>query len=136
MADIKVFSDGGARGNPGPAAYGFVVYSDEKEIHMQKEFLGLTTNNVAEYTGLFKAFEWVSENVDNASSIVFHLDSELVVKQMNGEYKIKSTPLFEISQKVKALQKLSSAQVSFVHVRRENNRDADLLVNQALDAHS
>jgi len=124
--------DGGSRGNPGPAAAGFTL-TDIAGTQLQAKglALGRTTNNVAEYTGLVKALEAASQI--GAEQLVVFSDSELLVRQINGEYKVKSKllkPFFE--QAVSMLESFKSWQVR--HVRRQNNVEADKLLNQALDA--
>ena len=124
--------DGGSRGNPGPAAAGFTL-SDAAGTRLQAKgiVLGRATNNVAEYTGLVKALEAAAHI--GAEQLTVFSDSELLVKQINGQYRVKSElikPLFE--QAVSLLGQFSSWQVR--HVRREKNVQADKLVNQALDA--
>jgi ribonuclease HI len=130
--NIEIFSDGGARGNPGPAAIGVVIdLKDEKKITISKA-IGKTTNNVAEYTAVVEATKLIkSQNI--ISNIDFFLDSELVVKQLNGVYKVKDENLkkmyFEIKEFVVSYPKI----ITFNHIRRENNKEADKLVNKALD---
>ena len=124
--------DGGSRGNPGPAAAGFTL-SDAAGTQLQAKglVLGRATNNVAEYTGLVKALEAASQI--GAEQLVVFSDSELLVRQINGQYKVKSKlikPFYE--QAVSLLGRFGSWQVR--HVLRENNTEADKLVNQALDA--
>lgn len=137
MSNFKIYSDGGARGNPGPAAYGFIVYKDDIEIYSGKDFLGIATNNIAEYKGLLAAMDWVLENIsDDIEKINFFLDSELVVKQMKGEYKIKNKELFDIAQKIKNIERKLSSKITYTHVPRVENKQADLLVNQMLDSHT
>lgn len=126
----KIFADGGSRGNPGPAGAGAVISIDGETVCSLSKFLGSTTNNVAEYNGLIlgleKARELGLEHVEAA------MDSELVVKQMNGEYRVKNEKLVPLF--IKARQ-LASGFASFkiVHVRREHNKVADRLANQAMD---
>lgn len=124
--------DGGSRGNPGPAAAGFTLADAAGTQLLAKGLvLGRTTNNVAEYTGLVKALEAASKI--GAEQLVLFSDSELLVKQINGQYKVKSKllkPFYE--QAVSLLDNFESWQVR--HVRRENNVEADALVNQAMDA--
>jgi ribonuclease HI len=128
----RLSTDGGARGNPGPAAYGYVLEADDGTVlAAHGERIGVATNNVAEYSalvaGLQKALELGVEEVDVVS------DSELMVKQMRGEYKIKNEALRELSTDASRLaRKLRS--VSYRAVRREHNELADRLVNEALDA--
>jgi len=128
---IIVHVDGGSRGNPGPAAAGFVLSDSNGSRFMAKAFfLGQTTNNVAEYTSLLRALEGAGRI--RAERIVVFSDSELLVKQINGEYKVKSDqirPLYQ--QAVRLLDQFKDWSVK--HVPREKNKDADGLVNQALD---
>jgi ribonuclease HI len=123
--------DGGSRGNPGPAAYGVIIRDGSGEVVAKlKKYIGRMTNNVAEYYGLIAALDYAESH--SVKSIRVESDSELLVKQMRGQYKVKSEdlrPLFE-----RAL-KMSKAFDSFriEHVYREQNREADALANEALD---
>jgi len=131
---LTVHVDGGARGNPGPAAIAAVV-SDESGmiIHEAAETIGKATNNVAEYRALLLGIERAKELGANELELVG--DSELVVKQVRGEYRVKDAGLRPLhSQAQKALGDFSEWQIR--HVKREQNADADALVNQALDAAS
>jgi ribonuclease HI len=128
----KLSTDGGARGNPGPAAYAYVLEAEDgTELAAHGEAIGTATNNVAEYSaliaGLEKAVELGVDELDVVS------DSELLVKQMRGEYKVKNARLRELSQEAAALAgQLDS--VRYTAVRREHNELADRLVNEVLDA--
>ena len=123
--------DGGSRGNPGPAAYGVVVRDARGEIVAKlKKYIGHNTNNVAEYFGLIAALDYAETH--GIRSLRVESDSELLVKQMRGQYRVKSAdlrPLFERARKM--AQSLESFRID--HVFREQNREADALVNQALD---
>jgi len=123
--------DGGARGNPGPAAYGVVIRDAQGEIVARlKKYIGQNTNNVAEYFGLIAALDYAETHGIRALRV--ESDSELMVKQMRGQYKVKSgdlRPLFERAKKM--AQTLESFRIE--HLRRDQNREADALVNQALD---
>jgi len=123
--------DGGSRGNPGPAAYGVVVRDAKGEVVARlKKYIGQNTNNVAEYYGLIAALDYAESHGIRALRI--ESDSELLVKQMRGQYKVKSSdlrPLFERARKM--AQGLESFRID--HVYREQNREADALANQALD---
>ncbi|HTZ47350.1 MAG TPA: ribonuclease HI family protein [Verrucomicrobiae bacterium] len=123
--------DGGSRGNPGPAAYGVVIRDGRGEIVAQlKKYIGQNTNNVAEYFGLIAALDYA--HAHDLRALRIQSDSELLVKQMRGQYKVKSgdlKPLFERAKKMAAA--LESFRID--HVYREQNREADALVNQALD---
>jgi len=123
--------DGGSRGNPGPAAYGVVIRDGRGEIVAKlKKYIGRMTNNVAEYYGLIAAMDYAQSH----SIRVLHIesDSELLVKQMRGQYKVKSEDLRPLFERAK---KMSQAFDSFriEHVYREQNREADALANEALD---
>jgi ribonuclease HI len=128
----KLSTDGGARGNPGPAAYGYVLETDDGTVlAAHGEAIGTATNNVAEYqalvAGLEKAIDLGVDEVEVVS------DSELVVKQMRGEYKVKNEALRELKDQAEDLaDRLRS--VRYTAVRREHNELADRLVNEALDA--
>ncbi len=129
---LRIYTDGGSRGNPGPSASGYVIYANaaDKPIESGGEYLGVTTNNQAEYQAVKLALERSAKYLPE--SLDFFLDSELVVKQLNGEYKIRNRDLWPIHQEIK---KLASGfkRVSFNHVPRENNRAADEQVNIILD---
>lgn len=123
--------DGGARGNPGPAAYGVVIRNSKGEVLAElSEYLGLQTNNFAEYSGLLAALEFAVRQKYPALKI--YSDSELLVRQMHGQYKVKNPTLQELFARAKALvRKLQS--FSIEHVLRERNKEADRLVNKTLD---
>jgi ribonuclease HI len=128
----RLFTDGGARGNPGPAAYGFVLEAaDGTVLAAEGEAIGTATNNVAEYSGLIaglrKALELQVPEVEVVS------DSELMVKQMRGEYRVKNEALRGLFVEASTLAR-RLADVEYRHVRRAHNELADRLVNEALDA--
>jgi ribonuclease H / adenosylcobalamin/alpha-ribazole phosphatase len=128
----RLSTDGGARGNPGPAAFGYVLEADDGTVlAAHGERIGVATNNVAEYralvAGLEKALELGLDGVEVVS------DSELLVKQMTGEYRVKNEALKELSLEAGRLAR-RIGDVSFTAVRREHNELADRLVNEALDA--
>ena len=128
----RLFTDGGARGNPGPAAYGFVLESEDGTVlAAQGEAIGTATNNVAEYSGLIaglqKAVELHVPEVEVVS------DSELMVKQMRGEYRVKNEALRDLYDEATALAR-RLGNVEYRHVKRAHNELADKLVNDALDA--
>lgn len=130
-------TDGGSRGNPGPAAYGYVIQdiTSGAGIILEKcgNYLGITTNNVAEYQGLLAGVKWVVVNHQD-SELLIKMDSLLIVNQVKGLYKVKSPDLFPIFQEVRGL--LSQLKLwSIEHTYREGNSLADSLVNDALDAH-
>ena len=133
---VRLYTDGGARGNPGPSGAGIVIHAlndqdqEAEKIFADGKYLGDATNNIAEYEavilGLTKALEL------NASSVDLVMDSELIVKQLNGEYKVKNEGL---AQKYLQVHNLlyRFERVTFRHVRREFNKEADAQVNKALD---
>lgn len=124
--------DGGARGNPGPAGYG-VVLEDEagKEVAELSEFLGVRTNNFAEYAGLIAAIAYAASH--QAEGLLVVSDSELMVKQMKGQYKVKSPDLAPLHKRATELVR-QLGWFDIRHVRREQNKDADRLANQAMDS--
>jgi ribonuclease HI len=128
---LTVNVDGGARGNPGPAAIGVVVRDgDGNVLEEVGETIGETTNNVAEYRALLRGIEAAAEQ--GASELELVGDSELVVRQVEGRYKVKNAGMKELNQQVKrALGDFDSWSIR--HVRRAENSDADRLVNEALD---
>lgn len=129
---IEIFCDGGARGNPGPAASAFVVFEDKKRVAAGGEFLGTATNNIAEYTAVLLAVSWlVRENPPKP--ILFYLDSELIVKQFTGEYRVKNQNLLSIYLEINQLIKKVDGNIVFKHIPRNLNKDADRLVNEILD---
>jgi len=128
----KLSTDGGARGNPGPAAYGYVLEDEDGTVlAAHGERIGIATNNVAEYSaliaGLEKAIELGLDEVEVVS------DSELMVKQMRGEYRVKNEALQELWSRARRLAGQVGS-VGYTAVRREHNKLADKLVNEALDA--
>src|SRR5262245_15767107 len=122
--------DGGSRGNPGPAGYGVHIEQDDGSIVELKESLGSATNNVAEYSGLIAALRWAASN--GISRLHVRADSELLVKQMRGEYRVKSPGLQPLHEEARTLTR-QIGNVTFEHVRRELNKDADRLANEAMD---
>lgn len=132
VSELIIHTDGGARGNPGPAAIGIVISKPDGEVLLEyKEVIGQATNNMAEYMAVVKALELVERFEPEA--IDFYLDSELVVKQLNQEYKVKNEELgklfMQIWNKLKGFK-----HVTFTHIPRAQNKRADALVNKALDA--
>lgn len=131
MNKIIIHSDGGARGNPGPAGIGAVLNADNGFVLAEiSKYLGETTNNQAEYQALIAGLEKAKEL--KANEVECYLDSELVVKQLNREYKVKNAQLAPLFLKVHNLS-LSFKKISFNHVRREYNKEADKLANLAMD---
>lgn len=132
---LEIRCDGGSRGNPGPGASAFIVYRDNNELYSKSYFFEKTTNNIAEYFAVLMATAWISKEYEELGSpkVTFYLDSELVVKQLNGIYKIKNLALLNIATKIKKIITDKTIKVGFQHVRRELNKAADALVNKELD---
>ena len=130
----RLSTDGGARGNPGPAAYGYVLETEDGHVlAAHGEAIGRATNNVAEYRGLLAGMEKAAEvGVDELEVVS---DSELLVKQMRGEYRVKNEVLRDLNEEANALER-RLGRVRYTAVRREHNELADKLVNDALDADS
>lgn len=128
----RIFSDGGSRGNPGPSAYAIVVTKDGRTIHEHSEFLGINTNNYAEYRGLIAGLSKAIEL--GADEVEFIMDSELVIKQMNGEYKVKNQNIRNLYLDAKALSSMIP-KITFKNVRRSEMMipRADALLNKELD---
>ncbi len=131
-AEVKMYADGGSRGNPGPSASGYVIMTLDDEILVEKgEYLGITTNNQAEYQAVRFGLEEAKHM--NAQSVYIYLDSLLVVNQMIGKFKVKNRDLWPIHQAIKDLLP-SFKKVTFTHIPRELNKLADAEVNKVLDA--
>jgi ribonuclease HI len=135
MADIPlltIHTDGAARGNPGPAAYAYVIEQEGQPLVEEAGTIGEATNNQAEYTAMVRALEHALAMGGHHRAVV-HSDSELMVKQLNGEYRVKNEDLRPLFEEATRLRRRFNGGVSFVHVRREQNRRADELCNEALD---
>jgi ribonuclease HI len=122
------FCDGGSRGNPGPAASGYVIFCDEKIINQGGEFLGIDTNNVAEWNSLILVLKKAKE--DSLYPILIKMDSLLVVSQVQDKWKVKTPHLLPYYQQAKALM---NKQITIQHVLRGYNKEADKVVNEILD---
>jgi ribonuclease HI len=141
MNKLIIYTDGGARNNPGPAGIGIVIYDANKKIlEKHKEYIGEATNNQAEYRALVKALQLAEKYMrsdsrlrgnDKRLEIECFLDSELIVKQLNKEYKVKDPDLQVLYNQILDLAIFKN--ISFKHVRREQNKLADKLVNEAID---
>jgi ribonuclease HI len=131
--NVKIFADGGSRGNPGPSASGFVVLDMEDNVLVDKGvYLGVTTNNQAEYTALKLALEEC--RTMGVKEVQVYMDSLLVVNQMKGIFKIKNRDLWPIHEAISKLAK-EFRHINYSHVPREFNKLADAAVNRALDEH-
>ena len=136
---LTIFTDGGARGNPGPAAMGIVIYDSSGEIvHEHQEYLGEKTNNEAEYSAFEYSLRWLSKNAGIITKPVSHvswkLDSLLVVEQLNKKWKVKEPRLQKIVTELSHQLSALSFPFTIAHVPRKENAYADKLVNQALDS--
>ncbi len=132
MESVIIYTDGGARNNPGPAGAGVVAYEGSTPLFALKQYLGERTNNWAEYEALILALSEASRRDLAERSVEIRMDSELIVKQMRGEYKVKDKALKEQHAKVRQLLQ-DFADTRFVHIPREENAEADRLVNEAVD---
>ncbi len=133
--ELKVYIDGGAINNPGPAAMAFIVYLNERAIFNFSKRLGINTNNFAEYSALTSALEWVKNNKKRAgqiSKIVCFSDSNLMVNQLNGFFKVKSPTLRDFIMKIRLLELEIGVPVVYKFIPREENRLADSLVKKTL----
>jgi ribonuclease HI len=132
---LTIYTDGGSRGNPGPAGIGVSVVNEKgEEIYFYGEAIGTATNNEAEYQGFLHSAEWLArQDLDEIATVDWKLDSKLVVEQLQRNWKVKEPRMREYAQK--AWQILDSLSISFSisHVPRAQNKRADALVNQALD---
>lgn len=128
---VIVYTDGASRGNPGPASFGFVITDVDGNILVEgAEKLGDQTNNYAEYMGMLVALN-VCEKA-GAKEVLVRADSQLMIRQMTGEYKVKAEGIIPLHQKAKTLV-AAFTKVGFEHIPREKNKEADKLANQALD---
>ncbi|HTR80859.1 MAG TPA: ribonuclease HI family protein [Bacteroidota bacterium] len=135
---IHGFTDGAARGNPGPGGIGIVLRSESGETLLkEKKYLGKVTNNVAEYSALIECLlqftELRARNKISCTRLVMHSDSELMVRQLNGQYKVKDRELKKLYDKVRELIHGLQIEFSIMHVPRELNREADALANDSID---
>ena len=144
MEKLIIYSDGGARGNPGPAGIGIVIEirnpNDEIRKQTISKFIGTATNNQAEYQAVIEALKWVLNHFALTSEVrvgvEFFLDSQLVVEQLNGNYKLKNEGLKPLFWEIRELIMKLGGRVSFKYIPREKNKEADKLVNKVLDEKS
>jgi ribonuclease HI len=132
---LIAFTDGASRGNPGEAAIGIVIKSEDyATIETHKKYLGTATNNVAEYTALLLCVETIKNSETlRCTELVINTDSELMTRQMNGEYKVKDAGLKVLFQKVKIALDSAPFKFSIRHIPRSLNKEADALANEAID---
>ncbi|HPT66396.1 MAG TPA: ribonuclease HI family protein [Candidatus Woesebacteria bacterium] len=136
---INVYTDGGSRGNPGHSGYGLVIYDEHQNILFKdSKYLGIKTNNEAEYSGLIGALTWIDNNKNSfpISQINFFADSQLLVRQIQGLYKVKAEHLKPLFNTVKNFLTQINLPYSFKDIRRESNELADELANCAMDRKS
>lgn len=134
--NVNVYTDGGSRGNPGPSGFGLVIYDDQNNIiYQESTFLGIKTNNEAEYSGIISAIKWVEQNFSklNIDQVTFFADSQLLIRQLQGVYKVKSPNLVPLFQQAKKTLNQMNLNYQFNDIRREYNQLADELANQAMD---
>lgn len=133
MDKLITYTDGGSRNNPGPAACGVVMQDEKGEVVFKgSKFLGIATNNEAEYGALIMALQKAEELLEKGGQVTCYLDSELVVKQLNRQYRVKDEKMKGLFAQVTELC-TNFDKVEFVHVPREKNKLADKLVNEELD---
>ena len=131
---LKVFTDGGSRGNPGESACACVFWQNQEIVFEEAKYLGKKTNNEAEYQGVILALSAIETQFPQEKEFAFYLDSKLVVEQLSGNWKIKDPKIIVLAGKCcEEIRKLK-LNATFTHVPREKNKEADLLVNQKLDA--
>lgn len=137
MDEIRIFTDGGSRGNPGPAALGvYIEDSTGKTLAEIGKTLGINTNNFAEYSAVIEALDWIIKNSSTMPAntrILFFLDSMLVCSQMKGVYKVKNPGMKVLFEKAKLREAQIKFPISYSYVPREQNKNADRMVNYALD---
>ena len=134
--EVNIYTDGGSRGNPGISGYGLVIYDDQKTlIYKESKFLGIKTNNEAEYSGIIAALEWVKKNQSayQITQLNFFADSQLMIRQFQGIYKVKAPTLLPLFSRAQQLLLQINLPAKFTDVRREFNKLADELANQAMD---
>ena len=133
---LTIYTDGGSLNNPGKAASAFVVYKDGKIFHKHKEKIGIASNNVAEYTALIRALSYVRDHILTGKNKIEDInvisDSQLMVRQVNGLYKVKHADIKPLYTRVKMLEMEIGLPISYTHVLREENQEADKLVKKAL----
>lgn len=130
----SIHTDGGSRGNPGSAAIGVVIETSGQKVWEHAKAIGVTTNNIAEYTAVVAALEHCLTLSPAPTKIIFYLDSLLVVQQLSRRYKINNDNLKQLALKAWNLMSTLDCPIEFLHVLRHKNKEADALVNQALDA--
>lgn len=130
---LTIHTDGGSLNNPGKAACAFLIHENGKLLHTYNEYIGIASNNVAEYTGLIRALTYVRDHLkDSVERISVFADSELMVRQVTGIYKVKNADIKPLHSQVKLLEMELGVPITFTHVLRDKNSEADALVKAAL----
>lgn len=129
-----IYCDGGSRGNPGPSASAFVATVDDEVIYREGKYLGIETNNVAEYNAVIMALTWIKDSTPK-DDVIINLDSQLIERQINGQYRVKDAKLIKLHDKVKLILNELKTKPKFIWNYRNGNELADDLVNEELDAH-
>lgn len=128
---LSIYTDGGSQNNPGNAAISFVIYGDGKLLSQYSKKIGIATNNVAEYTALITALDYVKNmGIPRIEEIRCFSDSQLMVRQLNGEYKIKNLPIKVLAEQVKKIEAFFKKPFKYIHIPREQNQLADSLVKK------
>ena len=131
--ELKIFTDGGSINNPGPAAAAFAIFQDHRLIYQSSVRIGNRTNNFAEYTALVKALEWtITNKLTTVSRLAFFSDSNLMVNQLNGMFKVKNPTIREFILKIRTLEQGLQIPIVYKYIPREQNQLADSLVKKAL----
>lgn len=136
--EIKIYTDGGSSGNPGPSAIAFVVYQDNKIIFKYSQTIGKATNNLAEYTALIKALEWLKNYLQLPSfspflsRIKIYSDSSLLINQINGFFKVKNAPIRDFILQIRCLENQINVPIVYQHIPRWKNKITDSLVKKTL----
>ncbi len=130
---LIIYTDGASRGNPGHASYGFTISDGKgKLLHEEGGYIGITTNNVAEYTAVLQAIKYIKKIESKPSQVELFADSKLVAEQLSGRFKVKAKHLKPIIEQIKILA-IELGGVTYSHILRSQNAKADKLANQALD---
>jgi ribonuclease HI len=136
---VSVFTDGGSRGNPGHSGFGVVIYDDSKQIIAKlSKYIGIRTNNEAEYSALVEALFWLRDNssLHSITAVTFYADSQLMIRQLQGRYKVKAENIKPLFNQAKSLLDSLNLTYQFSDIPREQNSLADELANQAMDRKS
>ncbi|MFA5894147.1 MAG: ribonuclease HI family protein [Candidatus Shapirobacteria bacterium] len=136
---VSVFTDGGSRGNPGHSGFGVVIYDDSKQIIAKlSKYIGIHTNNEAEYSALVEALFWLRDNsaLHSITAVTFYADSQLMIRQLQGRYKVKAENIKPLFNQAKSLLDSLNLTYQFSDIPREQNSLADELANQAMDRKS